>query len=977
MKEVHRIENNVEKAIHEGKIDEAIQLYEKILLINETNPEDMLRLKYINALILKEMQLYNQALITIEEVINNIDTFTTNIDKFKVKILYALLLILTGNVMKAKNEANNVQSLISKMKEIDLINGEVYLASFANIRGMIYHHNGELDDAHREYNKALTIFRRQILRKEEGEVLYNIASILRVQNKFKLCITYLENAFSAFEAIKYYKGQEFVLQTLEDVARQIGDDEAEFRYKQKLSEIRTLIELNECKVQFARSKANFTQELAQLNQERIELEKRIWQLEFQLNSTSSGHGLSIELEKSAIKELETLKFEYNELMKKYKDSNNKIENLKLENDMLNDQINQLKNISGYINEEELKKLEKENEELQNQINLFTRQLDDAIKNNDNLRSSNDELAKRIIDLEVKVSQLNEKNKLLEGLIEDKSSDDTINRLENEIQDKNNQLNQYKEEVKNLKINNEKLSMELEKLKGEYEDKINNLRDEYQKKVDTLTEINKKMEVAITTSGDENLEDLQKEIETLKQQDSEKTKQIENLKYELETIKSEKSKIEEDLKSEIATYKSKIDELGNQKDEEYKSEIKSRDEQINNLKEQIKELRLKSLEISNEHDDTILKLKSKISQLEEDVKEYKVEKNRIQQLELDKNAIQSKLDEKTLKLKEYEAQIAKINEKDTEINDLKSKLSKLENELKTKTEEINSLKKDSSTVSSISDELVKVKQDLKKKEKTLEKLQTENDKLLNEVRDKDNLADELSRVEEKLDERDNKIKQLEMEIEKLIQKPSTIEDQYIKQIEEKDKLIQELKSQNEQLKTTTESLEAINKLKAELHEKDELIQKLKAEASQQKSITDTVEAVNELKKELKEKDNKIRELEAQIKELKVGKISVEERKPVESKPIVKSEPERHIGRVKHKSIQPTKEVLSEILEASKLAESIYNMLKSENVIQLRFLAMRIGTSPAKCMEELRKLEKGGFVTIKMKYAEDANPTIHLN
>ena len=53
-------------------------------------------------------------------------------------------------------------------------------------------------------------------------------------------------------------------------------------------------------------------------------------------------------------------------------------------------------------------------------------------------------------------------------------------------------------------------------------------------------------------------------------------------------------------------------------------------------------------------------------------------------------------------------------------------------------------------------------------------------------------------------------------------------------------------------------------------------------------------------------------------------------------------------------------LEAIIASSKLADQIYSALeRTPQGIQLRFLAMRMGTSPAKCMENISLFEKQNF------------------
>ena len=100
--------------------------------------------------------------------------------------------------------------------------------------------------------------------------------------------------------------------------------------------------------------------------------------------------------------------------------------------------------------------------------------------------------------------------------------------------------------------------------------------------------------------------------------------------------------------------------------------------------------------------------------------------------------------------------------------------------------------------------------------------------------------------------------------------------------------------------------------------------------------------------------------------------------IERGTVFKSEAsQKSVGKVKHKSIQPSTTNLQEILDGSKLASIVYKILEDTPRIQLTFLAMRIGTSPVKCLEEIEYLVKEGFLSVKRKSSDDPNPMVLLN
>ncbi|MCY3414782.1 MAG: tetratricopeptide repeat protein [Candidatus Heimdallarchaeota archaeon] len=84
----------------------------------------------------------------------------------------------------------------------------------------------------------------------------------------------------------------------------------------------------------------------------------------------------------------------------------------------------------------------------------------------------------------------------------------------------------------------------------------------------------------------------------------------------------------------------------------------------------------------------------------------------------------------------------------------------------------------------------------------------------------------------------------------------------------------------------------------------------------------------------------------------------------------------IGRVYHKNISVDSRDLSSFLDGDKLAENVYNTIKSSRSIQLRFLAMRLGASMPKVMEIIKSLESIGVIKIRYSEGNENNPTIEI-
>ena len=69
-------------------------------------------------------------------------------------------------------------------------------------------------------------------------------------------------------------------------------------------------------------------------------------------------------------------------------------------------------------------------------------------------------------------------------------------------------------------------------------------------------------------------------------------------------------------------------------------------------------------------------------------------------------------------------------------------------------------------------------------------------------------------------------------------------------------------------------------------------------------------------------------------------------------------------------------LNDFIGGDKLAESVYETIKSSRTIQLRFLAMRLGASMPKVLEIIKSLENIGVVKIKYSEGNENNPIIEI-
>ena len=172
--------------------------------------------------------------------------------------------------------------------------------------------------------------------------------------------------------------------------------------------------------------------------------------------------------------------------------------------------------------------------------------------------------------------------------------------------------------------------------------------------------------------------------------------------------------------------------------------------------------------------------------------------------------------------------------------------------------------------------------------------------------------------------------------------------------------QKLKGDTSQDKIPSQAFEKTLKVKEEQIKDEKAInEKLKSENN------DLLVEIHKIKQE---NATLIKKYESEISSLKSEMDKLHQIQPEESE-------------IKTKEAEPPKKLkefskakLQEIVDSSKLAQNIINILDGNPEIKLKFLAMQLGTSQKKCMEELNKLEEINYIMLEYSRPADKNPTI---
>ena len=456
---------------------------------------------------------------------------------------------------------------------------------------------------------------------------------------------------------------------------------------------------------------------------------------------------------------------------------------------------------------------------------------------------------------------NIKNYLLEEDHIDKNSQDITNILQNNFIEVSHGLDQlkseFKKEKKGIQINPRRSSFDIvkkthriykledpmEEVEFEFDDSNNNLN--YNKSNSHNLDFHMMKRNTVVLQNLKGL-DINRIVNMVVENNKKPGGRFKNGKNNLNAIEElyeEKSDSENSIDSEesrITQIRQTLTKMNN----------------IEELKELIKELQLKNDELQKNLNNTNFKLLRKQTEIEE--KNIKAEKNKNQRAELQ---ILKTKNEKILK------------DKDNEILELKRQLQEKEGKSNAKNDELKNAEINKKLNNEIEDlkkklegkdnEINNLKKNLEEKDNEIKKIKEEIDSESNKKSvEKDN---EINDLKKKLEEKDNEINDLKKKLEEKelqINKEAVSEKKEEIKNEEKDKEISELK------KNVEEKDNEINDLKKKLEEKEsqiELTQKSEPNSNEEKS-----EEILKLKNELDENKKMVEKLKKEITDLEASK-----------------------------------------------------------------------------------------------------------
>ena len=519
--------------------------------------------------------------------------------------------------------------------------------------------------------------------------------------------------------------------------------------------------------------------------------------------------------------------------------------------------NNINDLHELLNEKESKE-----KELLNDLNSLKILLEEKNKELEEIKINQNENIKTCEDLTECLNEAGNQIKNKEMIIEELKNKIEINNKE--INDLNNIINELKEEEEKEKNNYENIIQELK-------DNINNLNNK-------INELNNKLILN------------EKEINALNNEKISQLKSKENYEKRINQLKEQINKLKEETEKEKNNYENIIQELK---------------DNINNLNNKINELNNKLIlnekEINALNNEKISQLKSKenyekrINQLKEQINKLREENNpnkiREQALELDNlNKKINKLQEENNKLKNKLDLITKEQKVQPKNSDLINENNILKNQIKLLEKNYDNISlKNKELLQQINQnqrnrpyseskdvkELNNLKQEnkrLNEKIISLEKHKKGEDKLKNEIKNKDKTHEEFEtefhQIIQDNDEKIKEIKNLKKQIDNLnrenTRNKNTI-DNLRKEITDKNKIIEDNKKQNNNYspiynntRSNTSQYQTSynnNRYISDIKQKNELITK---ENNENKKVIENLRKEIETKTKQLEENNKYRQ-----------------------------------------------------------------------------------------------------------------------
>lgn len=906
------IENEIDliyNTLQSGNLDEAFIQHNNLMEKTDLSYENRLEIDLVYARLLLELGEYDKSHDIMVNLYESKDKLKGETIRLAIDVYYAISQAFTGRILEARGKIGEIENLIPKLKKINIQNSKALLSELHNVKGIIDFRNGNMDSALNEYNTSINLSKEINFRKDEARTLFNIASLHEQQGDLSSSITYFKRSLEIFDVLKFYEGIMPCLNRMKNIYSRLNETDEIFSIDRKIMDFQVFMQLRKCKITSSRLDYELNNQIISLIGERNNLEQRVWQLEFKMNSEMAGGNLAANVENIASEELERLKEDMTLLSQELEISLTELENVRNERDDLragkkvheenaNNQI--LIDIKN-----ELNFLKTENITLEDEINEYNlkrgeidltllktqEELDISLTELENVKNERDELKENLtnqnayaieqnnVKTREELDQVTKINKSLQEEIKELKENSTMiegERIDKEI------LAKKEDEIAKLQNKYEKNSQELEELRikidkvtSNYQSQMEELRVSFKIRNEELTEENKQLKdlIAGQETKTDDVEIITQEIEDLKKNNENLSIEFSNYKKSRDSVQSKFQKQITDLKAENDEKVRKMIDLENEMqntDEEYDRKCKERDV----FATELKELQAKYEVLITQKPD------------EEFRKEYSDLKINYKQKSSDFNQLAEEFEE--FRIKNTNELNELLQQKDKEIIELKTILSTLE---KQEEEEI---KHDVTVITPIS------------------------------------MPQKYS----------SKIEPISQTV-----KPSEVLKQLAEQPDKKD--------------VTPKPSAKLPPLESQTVKPSEVLKHLAEQPDKRETAKQTA---------------KLAPLESQtVKPSELLKKQDEEIEAVIKLPEVEKSDE-NVDQIYHKSLDVNADSLQEYIQGDRLADNVHKFIKEAGNMQLKFLAMRIGVSPNKCMQVVENLEKIGVFEIAYSEGNENNPTI---
>ncbi len=328
--------SNIEENIHSfyhliqlGEVDKAAQIINQIDALPDLTPEESLKTSLARQRLYIEVGDYDQTLeeaLATEKAARVKDLRTLQFHALTHMIHSYLALAQYDMAQETIERAEGVWEMIADREKST---AEVLYADLENFKGLITQNSGDLESAMTHYKRSLTIREKYDLQRDIALTYFNIGSNYQAMKDMSLAIDFYNKALEIFKRIKYYKGMSVIYNILKTYYQSVGDDNQAFEYEQQMRVLDEKIDVSYRILSSAKEITRLSNELTRANRERIELEQKLWSLQFQLDSAepeeASIPSMQIPLLEEEIEKLRESNMEIADLLNREQEKNEELE----------------------------------------------------------------------------------------------------------------------------------------------------------------------------------------------------------------------------------------------------------------------------------------------------------------------------------------------------------------------------------------------------------------------------------------------------------------------------------------------------------------------------------------------------------------------------------------------------------------------------------------------------------------------------